>query len=153
MMWKKGVFALVLFAALCELVAFVYMLYKAVKLKKEKRKKKIKQTKQNVNKFHDLLPPPGQTAPLSSINLTDDRQLDCTKASMLPVSLCAACIIFVQPNERYVSYLLINRNELYVNFPEATISCSRNSFQMIVGERCAANEQWRCQCDVGRKEQ
>ncbi|KRY08076.1 hypothetical protein T12_15747 [Trichinella patagoniensis] len=34
-------------------------------------------------------------------------------------------------------------NELYVNFPEATISCSRNSFQMIVGERCAANEQWR----------
>ncbi|XP_003375747.1 hypothetical protein Tsp_09325, partial [Trichinella spiralis] len=25
----------------------------------------------------------------------------------------------------------------------ATISRSRNSFQMIVGERCAANEQWR----------
>ncbi|KRY26282.1 hypothetical protein T01_11407 [Trichinella spiralis] len=70
MMWKKGVFALVLFAALCELVAFVYMLYKAVKLKKEKRKKKIKQTKQNVNKFLDLLPPPGQTAPLNTLLYT-----------------------------------------------------------------------------------
>ncbi|KRY04544.1 hypothetical protein T12_9743, partial [Trichinella patagoniensis] len=42
--------------------------------------------------------------------------------------------------------MLISRNELY-----ATISCSRNSFQMIVGERCAANEQWRFQCDDGRK--
>ncbi|KRY07410.1 hypothetical protein T12_5170 [Trichinella patagoniensis] len=65
-MWKKGVYALVLFAALCELVAFVYMLYKAVKLKKEKRKKKIKQTKQKVNKILAMLPPPGQTAPLNS---------------------------------------------------------------------------------------
>ncbi|KRY32156.1 hypothetical protein T01_6803 [Trichinella spiralis] len=66
MMWKKGVFALVMFAALCELVAFLYMLYKAINLKKEKTKKKIKKTKQKVNKFLDLLPPPGQTAPLNS---------------------------------------------------------------------------------------
>ncbi|KRY26197.1 hypothetical protein T01_12768 [Trichinella spiralis] len=29
--------------------------------------------------------------------------------------LCVACIIFVQGNEKYVSYLLINRNELYAN--------------------------------------
>ncbi|XP_003365981.1 putative HTH-type transcriptional regulator YfmP [Trichinella spiralis] len=39
---------------------------RAVKLGKKERKKKIQQTKQNVNKFFDLLPPPGQTAPLDS---------------------------------------------------------------------------------------
>ncbi|KRZ48187.1 hypothetical protein T02_1452 [Trichinella nativa] len=34
---------------------------------------------------------------------------------------------------------------------KATISCSRNSFQMIVGERGAANEEWRFQCDDRRR--
>ncbi|KRY35793.1 hypothetical protein T03_700 [Trichinella britovi] len=42
------------------------MIYKAVKLGKKERKKKIKQSKQELIKFLDLLPPPGQTAPLDS---------------------------------------------------------------------------------------
>ncbi|KRY07076.1 hypothetical protein T12_12884 [Trichinella patagoniensis] len=62
----EGTFALFVLAALCVLVAFGYMIYKAVKLGKKERKKKIKQSKQKVNKFLDLLPPPGQTAPLDS---------------------------------------------------------------------------------------
>ncbi|KRX71785.1 hypothetical protein T06_7953 [Trichinella sp. T6] len=67
MMWKEGSFALFVLAALCVLVAFGYMIYKAVKLGKKKRKKKIKQSKQEINKFLDLLPPPGQTAPLDTV--------------------------------------------------------------------------------------
>ncbi|KRY44967.1 hypothetical protein T03_17005 [Trichinella britovi] len=65
-MWKEGTFALFVLSALCVLVAFGYMIYKAVKLGKKERKKKIKQSKQEVNQFLDLLPPPGQTAPLDT---------------------------------------------------------------------------------------
>ncbi|KRY24485.1 hypothetical protein T01_11636 [Trichinella spiralis] len=51
-----------------------------------------------------------QTWALSSLNANLSAISIC-----LLLSLCVACILFVQRNEKYVSYLLINRNELYAN--------------------------------------
>ncbi|KRX30066.1 hypothetical protein T05_2377 [Trichinella murrelli] len=51
-----------------------------------------------------------QTWALSSLNANLSAISIC-----LLWSLCVACIIFVQRNDKYVSYLLINRNELYAN--------------------------------------
>ncbi|KRY14427.1 hypothetical protein T01_1780 [Trichinella spiralis] len=51
-----------------------------------------------------------QTWALSSLNANLSAISIC-----LLLSLCVTCIIFVQRNEEYVSYLLINRNELYAN--------------------------------------
>ncbi|KRZ37744.1 hypothetical protein T4C_987 [Trichinella pseudospiralis] len=47
------------------------------------------------------------------------------------------------------------RDELYANplltTIETELRCYRSSFEVIVGERCAANEPWRFQCDDGRR--
>ncbi|KRY05881.1 hypothetical protein T01_4501 [Trichinella spiralis] len=51
-----------------------------------------------------------QTWALSSLNANFSAISVC-----LLLSLCVACILFVQGNEKYVSYLLISRDELYAN--------------------------------------
>ncbi|KRX85884.1 hypothetical protein T4E_10417 [Trichinella pseudospiralis] len=61
----------------------------------------------------------------------------------------------VKHNELRILYLLNSRDELYANSLLTTIEtelrCYRSSFEVIVGERCAAKEQWRFQCDDGRR--